>query len=317
MSDPRELGDLGGGAINNDGRFVDGSGTSAGKTRPYDELHRQSAVHFLNTYDGEKPFFLIVSLVTPLDVLQYPGRGLRERSIRPSFIEGGYRLEDFADLPIELPPNVDDDLSTKPSVHASFRRLLAIGTGHVRTRQRQLAYARFYAYLCQQVDRQILKLLDALDGNGLSNDTLIVRTSDHGELGMAHGRGRQKFYNVYRESINVPLIVSNPRLYPRPQSSDSFAGLIDLLPTLASVGGGTGSSAVRLQGPRPDPDPVRSEGQRARRPALHLRGRRLPGQGRELHPGDRRAGLEVRRLLRRVPRRADGVRAVRPDARPA
>ena len=41
---------------------------------------------------------------------------------------------------------------------------------HVRTRERQLAYARFYAYLNQQVDGQILKLLDALDANGLTDD---------------------------------------------------------------------------------------------------------------------------------------------------
>ncbi len=240
MSDPQSLSDLGGGAINNDGRFVDGSGTAAGEVRPRDELYRQSAVHFLNTYDADKPFFLMVGLTNPHDVQEYPGRGVRGAmglSFSTTYAEGGYRLEDFEDLPIDLPPNVDDDLSTKPSIHAKFRRFLAMGTGHVRTHERQLVYARFYAYLCREVDRQILKLLDALDANGLTDDTLIIRTSDHGELGMAHGRMRQKFYNAYRETLSIPLIVSNPRLYPQPQSSDSFAGLIDLLPTLAAVGG--------------------------------------------------------------------------------
>jgi arylsulfatase A-like enzyme len=237
MSDPQSLSDLGGGAINNDGRFVDGSGTAAGHVRSFDELHRQSAVHFLNTYDGDKPFCLIVALVNPHDVQEYPGRGVRGASLSPTFVKGGYRLEDFAHLPIDLPPNVDDDLSTKPSVHASFRQFLAIGTGHVRTRERQLTYARFYAYLNQQVDAQILKLLDALDVNGLTDDTIVIRTSDHGELGMSHGRMRQKFYNVYRETLNVPLIVSNPRLYPRAQTTDAFASLIDVVPTLTTVAG--------------------------------------------------------------------------------
>jgi arylsulfatase A-like enzyme len=237
MSDPASLSDLGGGAINNDGRFVDGSGTAAGQIRPHDELYRQSAVHFLNTYRGDKPFCLIVALVNPHDVQEYPGRGVRGLSVSPTFSQGGYRLEDFKDLPIELPPNIEDDLSTKPSVHSSFRRLLAIGTGHVRTRERQLMYARFYAYLIQQVDAQIVKLLDALDANGLTEDTIVVRTSDHGELAMSHGHLRQKFYNAYRESLSVPLIVSNPRLYPQPQLTDAFAGLIDVLPTLATVGG--------------------------------------------------------------------------------
>jgi choline-sulfatase len=237
MSDPQSLNDLGGGAINNDGRYVDGTGTAAGHPASFDELHRQSAVHFLNTYDGDKPFCLIVALVNPHDVQEFPGRGIRGVSLNPTFVRGGYRLEDFDDLPIGLPPNIDDDLSTKPSVHASFRQLLAVGTGHVLSRERQLAYARFYAYLNQQVDRQILKLLDALDANGLTNDTVIVRTSDHGELGMSHGRMRQKFYNVYRETLSVPLIISNPRLYPQPKTTDAFASLIDVVPTLASAAG--------------------------------------------------------------------------------
>ena len=236
MSDPMDLSDLGGGSINNDGRFVDGTGTAAGKYVPEDEQFRQSAVHFLNSYDGDKPFCLIVSLVNPHDVAAYPGRGIRAIGARkPTYEQGGYKLEDFENLPIDLPPTVDEDLSTKPSVQSIFRRTMTIGTGSVRSRTRQRNYARFYAYLCREVDQQIVKVLDALDANGLTKDTLIIRTSDHGELGMAHGKGREKFYNAYRESLNVPLIFSNPKLFPEPQTTDSFASLIDILPTLTTI----------------------------------------------------------------------------------
>jgi choline-sulfatase len=270
MSDPQALTDLGGGAVNNDGRFVDGSGTAAGRVRPYEELHRQSAVHFLDTYDGDKPFLLFVGLVNPHDVQEYPGRGVRgvRGLTSPTFARGGYRLEDFQDLPIDLPPSVDDDLSTKPSVQTSFRRFLGVGTGHVRTRGRQRVYARFYAYLNQQVDRQILKLLDALDANGLTDDTLIVRTSDHGELGMAHGRGRQKFYNAYEETLSVPLIVSNPNLYPQPQSTDSFAGLIDVLPTLATIAGASEPERYGFKGR--DLSPILSDPKESVQDFLHF-----------------------------------------------
>ena len=84
MSDPMDLSDLGGGRVNNDGRYVDGTGTMAGEPGSYDEMHRQSAVHFLNTYDGDKPFCLIVALVNPHDVQEYPGRGLRGLSLEPT-----------------------------------------------------------------------------------------------------------------------------------------------------------------------------------------------------------------------------------------
>jgi arylsulfatase A-like enzyme len=48
---------------------------------------------------------------------------------------------------------------------------------------------------------------------------------------------RQKFYNAYRETLSIPLIVSNPRLYREPQSTNAMASLIDVLPTLATIGG--------------------------------------------------------------------------------
>ena len=268
MSNPASLSDLGGGSTNHDGRFVDGSGTAAGVTGDRDEMYRESAVNFLKTYDSDKPFCLIVALVNPHDVQEYPGRGVRGMSISPTFTRGGYRLEDFKDLPIDLPPNVDDDLATKPRVHASFRRFLAAATGHVRTRNRQLAYARFYAYLNQVVDAQIGKLLDALDARGMTEDTLILRTSDHGELAMSHGRMRQKFYNVYRETLSVPLIVSNPRLYPEPQSTDAMAGLIDVVPTLAALAGTPEPEQYGFKGR--DLTPVLSEPQASVQDVLHF-----------------------------------------------
>jgi choline-sulfatase len=250
MSDPMSLTDLGGGSVNNDRRFVDG------------------AVDFLNTYNGDKPFCLIVTLVNPHDVQEYPGRGLRGVTVDPTYVRGGYRLDDFRDLPIELPPNVDDDLSTKPSVHSSFRRFLAIGAGHVRSRERQLAYARFYAYLNQQVDVQIGRVLDALDANRLTENTLIVRSSDHGELAMSHGRMRQKFYNTYRETLSVPLIVSNPCLFPKPQSTDAFASLIDVLPTLARIVGVPEPEQYGFKGR--DLSPVLSNPQASVQDVLHF-----------------------------------------------
>ncbi|NDJ61585.1 MAG: sulfatase-like hydrolase/transferase, partial [Chloroflexi bacterium] len=238
MSDPIGISDYGGGNINNDGRYVDGTGTAAGKPMPEDEQFRQSAVHFLNSYAGDKPFCLIVSLVNPHDAQGYPGRGVQNPFGRkPIYEQAGYKLEDFENLPIDLPPTVDEDISTKPAVHTAFRRVTDIGLGNMRSRTRQRNYARFYAYLCRKVDKEISKVLDALDANGLTEDTVVIRTSDHGELGMAHGKMREKFYNTYRESLNVPLIFSNPKLYPEPQTTESFAGLVDLLPTLAAIAG--------------------------------------------------------------------------------
>ncbi len=92
------------------------NGELSDEARAAFELHLlrcPPCVNFLNTYDGDKPFCLIVALVNPHDVQEFPGRGVRGLSLHPTYVRGGYRYEDFCDLPIDLPANVQDDLATK------------------------------------------------------------------------------------------------------------------------------------------------------------------------------------------------------------
>ncbi len=72
-----------------------------------------------------------------------------------------------------------------------------------------------------------------------------MRFSDHGELGLAHGGLRQKAFNVYEESIRVPLIISNPRLVPTGRACPEPASLLDLLPTVADLLGIDPSPGLR------------------------------------------------------------------------
>src|SRR5690606_40824053 len=57
----------------------------------------------------------------------------------------------------------------------------------------------------------------------------------HGEMGLSHGGLRQKSFNVYEETINVPLVIANPVLFPQPVTTNALASLIDLMPTLATL----------------------------------------------------------------------------------
>src|SRR6185503_6647097 len=49
------------------------------------------------------------------------------------------------------------------------------------------AYLNFYGNLMRSSDNYLVEVLDKLEEKGLYDDTLIIRTSDHGEMGMAHG----------------------------------------------------------------------------------------------------------------------------------
>ena len=73
-----------------------------------------------------------------------------------------------------------------------------------------MAYRRLYYYLHKLVDQAIRRILDALDASGMADDTIVVFTSDHGDLLGAHGGLQQKWYNAFDEAIRVPMIVSGP-----------------------------------------------------------------------------------------------------------
>ena len=159
-----------------------------------------------------------------------------------SYERGGYATEDFHDLGVELPPTIDEDLSDEA------RGPLADADGDDRLprpaarRRAQLDYVNFYAHLHRVVDEKIGRLLDALgdpdDPGSLRSRTVVVRCSDHGEMGLSHGGLRQKMFNAYEETINVPLVVSNPVLFPRRGAqTEALASLVDVLPTLLTLGG--------------------------------------------------------------------------------
>lgn len=194
----------------------------------------------------EQPFALVVSLANPHDVLAYPNLWNRE-----TCEDDGYAETADLDQGILLAdtPSYVDDLATKPSCQAQSLALYnAMGIIQPPPNLEPRHYVNFYAYLQSLADAQIGRVLDALDAQGLTEETIIVRLSDHGEMGLAHGGLRQKMFNVYEESLRVPLIVSNPTLYPEPLVSDALVSLVDVLPTLGTLLGAPVPEAWGMRG---------------------------------------------------------------------
>ena len=135
----------------------------------------------------------------------------------------------------------------------------------------------FYAYLQKLVDEKVGRVLAALgdpdDPASLRSRTVIVRTSDHGEMGLSHGGLRQKMFNAYEETLHVPLVVSNPVLFPSARETDALASLVDVVPTLLSLAGADGGA--RLDGR--DLVPVLADKAQPEREAVRARARRSRG----------------------------------------
>lgn len=213
----QDLDQFGGGIANNDGRYMDDNGAVA--------AGNEGVLAYLNSVAAqEQPFFLTVSLVNPHDVLSYPR----------NYIAGGYDDGDLAGS-IQLPGTVHEDLSSKPSAQQQFLALSAAGLGPLDTDQDKLNYLNFYGNLMKESDAYLVQILDLLEAKGLLDNTLIIYTSDHGEMGMAHGGLRQKNFNFYEETLRVSLVFSNPTLYGKAKKNNAMVSHVDFMPTIASL----------------------------------------------------------------------------------
>ena len=131
-------------------------------------------------------------------------------------------------------PTRDEDLSTKPSCQQSmvdvWGRLLA-PQPWIQT------HLKFYYQLQATVDEQITRVLDALRASGDYENTIVVFTSDHGDMQGAHGGMHEKWHNAYEETVRVPFVVSSPLLPGGAREIEAPTNHADLLPTLLGLAG--------------------------------------------------------------------------------
>ena len=242
---------MGGGIANHDGRIMASRGPV--------EVGDEGVLEFIRNWPeikkslpaNQQKFCLVISLVNPHDVLAYPRR----------YSAGGYSNK-WLQGDMKLPDTVAERLVTKPKAQAIFKALVASGTGPLPSTKAKINYLNFYANLMKVSDDYLTNVLAAMRAVGydakepansqfgLLGETLVVRTADHGEMGLTHGGQRQKWFNMYEETINIPLIFSNPIAWPKPVSSKALVSHVDLLPTLANLVGAP--TPARAQWPGKD-----------------------------------------------------------------
>jgi arylsulfatase A-like enzyme len=162
------------------------------------------------------PRLIVVSWINPHDIYHIRRDEQRDFPIHPQ---------------VSAPESLVDDLADKPLPQ---RHYLAEDQGkplreYTVTDWRR--YKSFYHHLTEQVDEQIGKVVEALRRNNAQ--TLIVFSSDHGDLGGAHGLPF-KGPAMYDELIRVPLTITWPG-HIKPAVRNELVSLIDILPTLCDL----------------------------------------------------------------------------------
>lgn len=126
------------------------------------------------------------------------------------------------------------------SNHQNYRSPLPFQLQGTDYSEWSLRYMQFYFYCQYLAELQIRRILKALDDNHLTDNTIVVFLSDHGEMAAAHGGIIQKWHNAYEESVRVPMVISSPLVNSNKDQIREIlepTSSIDLAPTLLGLAG--------------------------------------------------------------------------------
>ena len=176
----------------------------------------------------EQPWMCVLSLLNPHDIQFYP-RGFRVDFKRPDY--GAKPEKSFYANPT---------LDGKPSAQAKFRDVVATIAGTPKGEWDEPEYWRgqlntYYDLIVGNDEMLGAAIKEVIDAGAL-DDTVIVRTADHGELGSAH-RLQNKGTTMYDEQNRVPFTVVYPKRFKEGKRSEALGEAVDLVPTLLELAG--------------------------------------------------------------------------------
>ncbi len=174
----------------------------------------QAAIRMLKE-NRDRPFMFWVSYIFP----HFP-------FVSPEVYFNRYRGR------MRLPKVTEDEISRLPVYLQKYREQhqWAKLTGT----QILTARAAYYGNV-NFIDDEVGKLLKVLDELGLRNNTIVVYTTDHGEMLGEHGLWRKNCF--YEQSVRVPLIISNPACLTKGKVVTEVVEQFKLLPTISELCG--------------------------------------------------------------------------------
>jgi len=194
------------------------------------------AINFLQRHDRAQPFFLSLGFQDP----HHPHAVPRELADRvdaeavplPDFDEG-----ELDDKPPHFGIARRGELET-----SAFRGEYPVagqggGADYRKTSNAEARQGRAYYYdMVRLIDRQMGRVLAYLDEAGLAENTLVIFTSDHGELLGDHGLWMKGPFH-YEQIVRVPLLLRWPRGFASGQRTPAIVSHLDLVPTMLAAAG--------------------------------------------------------------------------------
>ncbi|WP_294904562.1 sulfatase-like hydrolase/transferase [Tatumella sp. UBA2305] len=220
----------------------------------FDELTASQAISWLRGNGREKqeinqPWMLAVNLVNPHDVMylntdepgeknQWQGRLItgNSGSFPSQPPENSLYKQRWPDAPLAESRHQSFHQPGRPAAHLEFQLCNGIMVGTIADVDRRWRKLQDYYFNCiRDNDTQLVRILDEIDALGLTEKTIIVYTSDHGELAGAHqmnGKGTC----TYQQQVHVPMIIVHPD-FQGGKECQALTSHLDVIPTIAGLTG--------------------------------------------------------------------------------
>lgn len=225
----------------------------------FDHIIAGSAISWLRRVgrplsDEGKPWALTVGLVNPHDIMYFntdaPGQKVQDTGHLLSHAAAAPKNKAYAadwDVPIPGSLTQPFDEAGRPAAHGEFGKAWDFVLGHIPPEvERWRRFNNFYINSIRSVDAQLAAILDELDALGMTQDTIIIYTADHGEAGGAHGlRGKGPF--AYQETFHVPMYVVHPDVQGG-QTCGALTSHIDIAPSLLALAGADRTRSSEIAG---------------------------------------------------------------------
>jgi len=189
------------------------------------DINTDFALDFLDNRPQDKPFMMMLHYKAPHDEWEHSDK-------YTSFLE---------DIDVPEPETLYDDYSTRG--YGMFENTQKIGenhtfyeqeTGHLIGKERKSAqyqtYIKKYLRCVASIDENIGRVLNYLDKNDLSKNTIVIYTSDQGFYLGEHGMYDKRF--MYEESLHIPLLIRYPKMINPGIVNDDIISNIDFAPTI-------------------------------------------------------------------------------------
>ena len=199
-----------------------------------DEYIKSSSVRWLrdrgaSLNESGVPFFLAVNFINPHDIMFYNPDGQQTAQATNTVAPNNTIYTRRYDY---IPPAWEHE-SDIPA-HREFLDGWKVMFGATpRDRELVKQFNDYYLNCIQDQDNSMMGLLDELERLGMMENTIIIFTSDHGEMGGSHGlKGKGPF--MYNNKLHVPFIVVHPA-YEGSRFINAITSHIDIVPTILDL----------------------------------------------------------------------------------